>query len=96
MRRPSLAIAALAALAALGSVSCDSPPPAFADYPEMVVVSAGSFMMGSPESEEGRDDDEGPLHRVTIGYSFAVGKYEGSHPGLSSKHERWALHQASS
>ena len=44
--------------------------------PEMVVVPAGSYMMGSPASEEGRDDDEGPRHRVTIGYSFAVGVYE--------------------
>ena len=44
--------------------------------PEMVVVPAGSFMMGSPASEEGRLDDEGPQHRVTIGSSFAVGVHE--------------------
>ena len=44
--------------------------------PEMVVVPAGSFMMGSPPSEEGRDDDEGPVHRVMIAEPFAVGKYE--------------------
>ena len=44
--------------------------------PEMVVVPAGSFMMGSPSSEEGRKDDEGPVHRVTIPAAFAVGKYE--------------------
>ena len=32
--------------------------------------------MGSPDTEEGRDDDEGPQHEVTIGYAFAVGVYE--------------------
>ena len=42
----------------------------------MVVVPSGSFMMGSPESEEGRGDDEGPVRRVTIGYRLAVGMFE--------------------
>ena len=46
------------------------------DCPEMVVVPAGSFMMGSPASEKGRDSDEGPQHRVTIARPFAVGKFE--------------------
>ncbi|MFP6743213.1 MAG: formylglycine-generating enzyme family protein, partial [Alphaproteobacteria bacterium] len=44
--------------------------------PEMVVVPAGSFMMGSPSGEKDRGNDEGPQHRVTIPASFAVGKYE--------------------
>lgn len=47
-----------------------------ADCPEMVVIPAGVFMMGSPEGEEGRNKDEGPQHRVTIANRFAVGKYE--------------------
>jgi len=42
----------------------------------MVVLPRGSFTMGSPSNEEGRDSDEGPQHRVTIGYDLAVGKYE--------------------
>ncbi len=46
------------------------------ECPEMVVVPAGSFMMGSPSSEEGRSGSEGPQHRVTISEPFAVGKYE--------------------
>ena len=47
-----------------------------AECPEMVVVPAGSYMMGSPESEEGRSETEGPRHRVTIPVPFAVGVYE--------------------
>ena len=44
--------------------------------PELVVVPAGSFMMGSPASEEGRRDSEGPQRKVTIARPFAVGKFE--------------------
>ena len=44
--------------------------------PELVVVPSGSFMMGSPGSEEGRYDSEGPVHRVTFAHPFAVGVYE--------------------
>lgn len=44
--------------------------------PEMVVVPAGSFAMGSPLSEQGRWENEGPQHRVTIASAFAVGVYE--------------------
>jgi len=44
--------------------------------PEMVVLPAGSFFMGSPSYEQDRRDTEGPLHQVTIARPFAVGKYE--------------------
>ncbi len=44
--------------------------------PEMVVVPPGSFMMGSPSSEPGRGEDEGPQHQVAIDYTFAVGVFE--------------------
>ncbi len=43
---------------------------------KMVVVPAGSYQMGSPSSEAGRHDGEGPVHRVTIPRPFAVGAYE--------------------
>jgi len=43
--------------------------------PEMVVIPAGSFRMGSPVDEEGRDPDEGPQHRRDIG-RFALGLTE--------------------
>ncbi len=37
-----------------------------AECPEMVVIPAGSFTMGSPASEEERFATEGPRHIVTI------------------------------
>ena len=46
-----------------------------ANCPEMVVVPAGSFTMGSPENEEQRNNNEGPQHRVTIAKPFAVGRF---------------------
>ena len=45
------------------------------EAPEMVVVPAGEYTMGSPASEPGREDTEGPRHRVRIGYPLAVSKY---------------------
>ena len=47
-----------------------------AECPQLVVVPAGSFLMGSPPQEPGREDDEGPQRRVTIGEPFAAGVYE--------------------
>jgi len=56
-----------------------------ADCPEMVVIPAGSFTMGSPDSEKvwaashGASpqsvSDEAPQHRVAL-QSFALGKYD--------------------
>lgn len=43
--------------------------------PEMVVIPAGSFMMGSPAGEEGRGPDEGPRRSVALA-AFALGKFE--------------------
>ncbi len=46
-----------------------------ADCPEMLVVPAGSFTMGSPDDEPGQFVAEGPLRRVSI-RPFAVGKFD--------------------
>ena len=47
------------------------------DYcPEMVVVPAGSFIMGSSPTEKVHDSSLEPQHTVTITKPFAVSKYE--------------------
>lgn len=54
-----------------------APKQSFADIeagPDMVVVPPGSFLMGSPASEDERRDNEGPQHEVTIGRPFAIGR----------------------
>lgn len=57
-------------LPAPGSVFRHGP-----DFPELVVVPAGRFLMGSPSGEDGRYTDEEPQHEVTIARPFAVGRY---------------------
>lgn len=54
------------------------PPKIFRDIdepwcPELVVIPAGSFVMGSLEDEA--EDAEGPQHRVTFASPFAFGRY---------------------
>jgi formylglycine-generating enzyme required for sulfatase activity len=44
--------------------------------PEMIVIPAGAFTMGSPATEQGRFNNEGPQHKVTIAKPFAVSKYD--------------------
>jgi formylglycine-generating enzyme required for sulfatase activity/Tol biopolymer transport system component len=58
-------------LPATGAVIRDCP-----ECPEMMVVPAGRFVMGSPPDEAGRDADEGPQHTVTFARPFAIGRYE--------------------
>ncbi|MDD2715051.1 MAG: SUMF1/EgtB/PvdO family nonheme iron enzyme [Candidatus Wallbacteria bacterium] len=43
---------------------------------DFVWVPAGSFVMGSPDTELGRHSDEGPRHTVNISKGFWLGKYE--------------------
>ena len=88
MRNQSIRIKAVS-LAALLAVFACAPSSERLDFqdcdecPEMAVIPAGSFMMGT--SKEGRVNDlvsgrysanEEPQHRVTISNSFAIGKFE--------------------
>ncbi|MGO9483548.1 MAG: formylglycine-generating enzyme family protein [Rhodomicrobium sp.] len=62
---------------ASAEVSAPKSKPSFkdcSDCPEMVVVPAGSFTMGSPSSEEYHRADESPQHEVRISKPFAVGR----------------------
>jgi formylglycine-generating enzyme required for sulfatase activity len=43
---------------------------------EFVWIEPGTFTMGSPASEGGRDGDEGPQHQVTLTQGYYLGKYE--------------------
>jgi formylglycine-generating enzyme required for sulfatase activity len=46
-----------------------------ADCPEMVVIPAGAFTMGSPRAELGHQLTEAPQHNVTIEKPFAASKF---------------------
>jgi formylglycine-generating enzyme required for sulfatase activity len=43
--------------------------------PEMVLIPAGKFLMGSSSSEAERDGNEGPQHIVTFAAPFAAGRF---------------------
>jgi formylglycine-generating enzyme required for sulfatase activity len=43
--------------------------------PEMIVAPAGTFLMGSPQSEVGRLEFEGPVHQVAFAGKFAVSRH---------------------
>ena len=45
------------------------------DCPEMIVLPAGSFRMGSPATEKGRYDNEDPQHEVVLPTPFAVSRF---------------------
>ena len=56
---------------------------------EMVPISGGTFVMGSPEGEVGRGADEGPQVEVRID-PFWMGRYEVTW----EEYESWTLDQS--
>ncbi len=91
IRQLSVATTAFLTAALLVACATDSPAPEAApnvssrqpgetfrdcpDCPEMVVVPAGRFSLGSPEDDPGRVEDEGPQQDIEIS-SFAVSRFE--------------------
>ena len=68
----------LLALLFVAASAQDQPGREFKECPncaEMVGIPAGKFVMGSPASEPGRFDAEGPQHIVSI-KAFSLGKYD--------------------
>lgn len=52
------------------------PPPTPAPTTNLVWIPPGTFTMGSPSTEVGRNGDEGPQTQVWISRGFWMGKYE--------------------
>lgn len=74
MRRIALAtLIAAAPLFGNPEMTVDLPGGATMDF---VWIEPGTFMMGSPESEEGADGSEWPQHKVMISRGFWLGKHE--------------------
>jgi formylglycine-generating enzyme required for sulfatase activity len=47
-----------------------------AQCPQMTIVPAGVFTIGSPDDEPGRGKDEGPQRRVSVAHAFALSRFE--------------------
>lgn len=83
MNRPQLLLTSLLSLPLLLSAPARADKDLAAGHvfkdcpacPEMVVLPAGSFVMGAPDDEVGRQPDEGPLHKVTFDTPFAVSRF---------------------
>ncbi|MBN2992849.1 formylglycine-generating enzyme family protein [Pseudomonas cedrina subsp. fulgida] len=82
MNKPltALALTALcgALLPSLAQAAAPQPGKVFKDCkdcPEMVVLPAGTFTMGTPDDEVGREPDEGPMHEVTFAKPFAMSRF---------------------
>ena len=68
------------AIPALAQANPPAPPgTVFKDCkhcPEMVVLPVGSFVMGTPQDEVGREPDEGPMHIVTFSKPIAISRFQ--------------------
>ncbi|WP_145189539.1 MULTISPECIES: formylglycine-generating enzyme family protein [unclassified Pseudomonas] len=77
--QPLALVAALLASGSALATDAHAPGQTFKDCkdcPQMVVLPAGSFTMGVPDDEVGRQPDEGPMHTVTFAKPFAVSQFQ--------------------
>ena len=75
LRVSSLLVTNIAHEVPLQASPCDCPITSYS-VPVLVDIPAGTFTMGSPDSELARWTDEGPQTPVTISHAFKMGKYE--------------------
>ena len=79
---PALAFAALTCSLLPGSALAAAPQPPgkvfkdCKDCPQMVVLPAGTFTMGTPDDEVGHEPDESPLHPVTFAQPVAISRFQ--------------------
>ncbi|KHA71542.1 chromophore maturation protein PvdO [Pseudomonas chlororaphis] len=79
---PALMLTALAAGLLPGVAQAATPPAPgkvfkdCKDCPEMVVLPTGTFTMGTPDDEVGREPDEGPMHPVTFAQPLAISRFQ--------------------
>ncbi|WP_030131476.1 formylglycine-generating enzyme family protein [Pseudomonas sp. QTF5] len=79
---PALAFAAVVAslMPGIAQAAASAPPGKIfkdcKDCPEMVVLPTGTFTMGTPDNEVGREPDEGPLHPVTFAKPLAISRFQ--------------------
>lgn len=82
---PAIEIASVAAADLAPETPIQPPPepaappaPVCDACPAMVAISGGTFQMGSPAAEAGREPIEGPVHEVTV-KNFSISKSEITH-----------------
>jgi len=84
------ALLAASSLPAMAEQPSDTPGTVFRDCqkscPQMVVLPTGTFTMGTPDDEMGRQDDESPRHPVTFTKPFAISRFQ-----ITA--EEWAAYQ---
>ncbi len=68
--------------------TCDAGAPSQCLLGTMVMINAGTFTMGSPSTEQGRDNDE-VLHQVTLTHDFSIASTELTQQEFAASMNNW-------